>query len=206
MAVNVKSFAPYGFWANSYAIEYKDNIALVDIGCLTQEIENYVIENKGNIKYILLTHCHFDHICGVEKLRELVDARVIVHKDDKSGLNDEKYSLCGNFQISQPNIKNIETISNGDKITFGDKIINVMHTPGHTQGSVCYIIDDVMLSGDTLFQGSIGRTDFITGNVSKMMESLNKIKELKVDYKIYSGHGESTTLFAELQNNPYLNL
>ncbi|MEE0927961.1 MAG: MBL fold metallo-hydrolase, partial [Acutalibacteraceae bacterium] len=92
----------------------------------------------------------------------------------------------------------------GDVLELAGLTIKVMHTPGHTAGSVCYIAEDVIFSGDTLFEGSIGRTDFPTGDFATIKNSLNRLKNLGCDYKVYAGHGNPTTLFREIKNNPYM--
>ena len=97
-------------------------------------------------------------------------------------------------------------VKDGDTITQDELTFKVLHTPGHSAGSVCYICDDVIFSGDTLFCGSMGRTDFEDGSSEEILKSLKKLANLKGDYKVYPGHFQSTTLEAERKNNPYMKM
>ncbi len=204
MNVAVKAFPAVGFCANCYAAECAEDIALVDVGCVSPSVEEYLKKNGDRVKYILLTHDHFDHICGVEKAAKLCkNAAVVVHKNDESGLNDPHFSLCDMAGVEQPHIKADITIDDGQSLPFGDGEIRVMHTPGHTDGSVCYIMQDIIFSGDTLFCGSVGRTDFVSGSYTSQQYSLRRLAELSGEYTVYCGHGEVTTLSAEKCNNPF---
>lgn len=206
MSTNVKFFEPVGFCANSYALESENDIALVDIGSVTRELEDYLKRNGERVRYILLTHDHYDHICGVNAAKKLCgNAKVVVCSLDKSGLTDSSYSLCDMAWIEQPQITADITVEDESRLPFANGGIRVLHTPGHTDGSVCYIFENIMFSGDTLFCGSVGRTDFITGSGEQMISSLQRLASLSGDYTIYCGHGESTRLSYEKQTNPYFN-
>ncbi len=165
-----------------------------------------VISSKGlRVVKILLTHAHFDHILALEKLRELTSAPLLIHKDDEKGLYDPEKTLVLRFTGRLFSPKPAEVLlSDGDKISVGKSTFTVMHTPGHTPGSICILSDDAIISGDTLFRGSIGRYDFPGGDYDRLMTSLEKLKSLNFDYKIYPGHGPSTHLNYEKENNLYL--
>ena len=183
--------------------------AVVDPGEFTAELED-TLEAVGyeNIEYILLTHGHFDHIGGVDRLCEKTErkAKTVIYKSEEQLMNDVRLNLSMPFMgIPLTGIKADILVSDGDEIKLGESVVRVMHTPGHTPGSVCYICDSVIFSGDTLFRESAGRTDFPTGSSRQLMGSLRKLSELKGDYIVYPGHDSTTTLENERANNPYLN-
>lgn len=156
------------------------------------------------MKYVLLTHGHFDHIGKTEKYRR-EGAKVCIHRDDASLLSDGERNASSLFMREPMLIADADIIiEDGTLLKLGDTSVTVMHTPGHTPGSVCYLCENDMFAGDTLFAGSIGRTDFWGGNMTKMRESLSKLKSLSHNYNIYSGHGPMTTLEREKKYNDYL--
>ena len=158
------------------------------------------------LKKILLTHGHFDHIGAVADLQEATGCEVYIHTDDYVKLKDTGSALTGFFGVGgvKP-IKNAIPITEDTVIELDEIQFDVLHTPGHTSGSVCYIAGNVMFSGDTLFARSIGRTDMPDGDMKKMMQSLEKIKDLGGDLTIYPGHMSPTTLETEKRLNQYLN-
>ena len=156
------------------------------------------------LKYVLLTHGHFDHIGKTERYRR-EGARVCIHRDDASLLSDGERNASSLFMRDPMIIPDADVLlSDGDTLTLGQTDIRVVHTPGHTPGSVCYICGDDMFAGDTLFAGSIGRTDFWGGNMTKMRESLAKLKAMSNNYNVYSGHGPATTLDREKKYNDFM--
>ena len=199
MSLSVKVF--YGIrFANTYLITSGNESAIVDPGELPDEIVN----SEVKIKYILLTHDHFDHIASVKEIKDIYpDAEIIIHKNDADGLFDQSHNLSKMMGMTIPPTKADIIVSDGDTIKLGDTDIKVIHTPGHTDGSVCYFADDVIFSGDTLFFRSIGRTDFPSGNYKDMTESLKKLMQLDGGIKVYPGHGEITSIEFERKNNPY---
>ena len=157
-----------------------------------------------NLKYILLTHGHFDHIGKTEKYRRM-GAELCIHTDDASLLSDGERNASSLFMHEPMIISEADVLVNdGDVLKLGNSEIKVMHTPGHTPGSVCYLCGEDMFSGDTLFAGSIGRTDFWGGNMTKMRESLCKLKSIAEHYNVYSGHGPMTTLDREKKFNDFM--
>ncbi|MCH5197758.1 MAG: MBL fold metallo-hydrolase [Oscillospiraceae bacterium] len=157
------------------------------------------------LKYILLTHGHFDHISGVRALKEAFGGKVCIHAEDSECLFDETKSLNAYVDYAPllPSKADI-ILTDGLSLDFGNGEIKVMHTPGHTKGSVCFFIGNMMFSGDTLFKLSMGRTDMPGGSTRQMFSSLRAIGQLEGDYEIYSGHGEKTNLSFEKANNRYL--
>ncbi|MGN1329266.1 MAG: MBL fold metallo-hydrolase [Eubacterium sp.] len=162
-----------------------------------------LIEGK-NLQYILLTHGHFDHIGGVKAVKEKTGARVVISKEDEPMLSSSKASLAAFCNGVQNNTTADMTVSDGDAIMLGESEIKVMATPGHTKGGLCYICEDSVFTGDTLFSLSCGRVDFPGGSAMEMTESLKRIASLDGDYAVYPGHDDISTLDYERKNNPYL--
>ncbi len=178
---------------------------VVDPGAVSQELLE-ALKDK-NIKYILLTHGHYDHILGVAELKRITGADVLISEEDAECLYNDELSRAGlHFPEPQEHIRADRTLSDGDTIKFGKSEIKVLHTPGHTPGCVCYIFenDKVIFSGDTLFRLSRGRTDFASGSTADIMKSLSALSELDGDYAVFPGHAEATTLDFERKYNPYM--
>lgn len=187
----------------SLIIDEKTNqSALVDCNEFSQKMIDMI--GDTDLKYILLTHGHFDHIIGVKSVKEKYGAQVVISKEDEPMLNSSKLSLAVFCNAPQNNVDADIIVKDGDEITLGEIKIKVMATPGHTSGSVCYIAENCIFSGDTLFYCSCGRTDFPSGSPEQMMTSLQKLKALDGDYKVYTGHNNLTTLDFERKNNPYM--
>ncbi len=162
-------------------------------------------ERNLHVAYILLTHVHFDHILALEDLRDATHAPVGVHKDDAPALLEPSHSLMQQFMgITTPRRPAELLLTDGQQLKIGDSILSVLHTPGHTMGSVCYLTDDSLISGDTLFRGSIGRHDFYGGNFEQLQQSLQRLASLPYNYRVYPGHGASTWLYTERNNNIYM--
>ena len=190
--------------SNTYLIVDKDSreAAVVDPSHMPSVFDISLSDVK--MKYVLLTHGHFDHIGKTEKYRR-EGAKVCIHRDDASLLSDGERNASSLFMREPMLIADADIIlDDGDTLSLGETIIKVMHTPGHTPGSVCYLCGSDMFSGDTLFAGSIGRTDFWGGNMTKMRESLSKLKSVSENYNVYSGHGPATTIDREKKYNDYL--
>ena len=179
--------------------------AVVDPGADIEKITS-AVESKGlTVEKIILTHAHFDHMLALEELRRLTGAPLLIYKDEAGLLADCNKNLLHRYaDVAVPPEPAEVLLSDGDVITVGDGRLTVMHTPGHTPGSMCLVTGDTVISGDTLFRESIGRYDFPGGDYGTIMKSLDKFKALEGDYKILPGHGPSTTLSHEKEYNLYL--
>ena len=176
--------------------------ALVDCTEASEKMLDFLGDAK--LEYILLTHGHFDHIGGVGEIKEKYGAKIVIGKPDEGMLSSGKLSLASYAFTPQNSVKADITVEDGDTITLGDTVIKVMATAGHTKGGVCYIADDVIFTGDTLFCGECGRTDFPGGSYAEIRQSLKRLASLEKNYTVYPGHGEFSTLDFEKQNNPYM--
>ncbi len=182
--------------------------AVIDPGDFTPSLMRAINESgMTELKYILCTHGHFDHIQGVSRLKEkFPESEILIGEKDCVALNDGVVSLATLFGAPFYPAVADRVLKGGDKISFGDITLDVIDAPGHTVGGVMYYekAQGVIFTGDTLFKGSIGRTDFNGGDMAVLLNTLQKIKKLPEDVKIYSGHGEITTVKYETTYNMYL--
>ncbi len=178
--------------------------AVVDPGIYLPVLEEEIKDK--NIKYILLTHGHFDHVWGVKELKEKTGAKVVISRKDSACLGDCEHNLCHEVGIKMNECRADILVSDKDKLSLGDEEIEVLATPGHTDGSVCYLCKKsrIMISGDTLFCRTCGRTDMLGGDPMKMLDSLRLLKALDGDYTVYPGHNRKTTLDEERVKNRYM--
>lgn len=176
--------------------------AVIDPGAQAEEILAFTREKGLTVTAILLTHGHFDHVGGVEALVKATGCALWMHERDytqrKTPVSDFFYP------IHDCEFTNVHFCEEGEVIHVGGLTFSVMDTPGHTWGSVCYLCEDALFSGDTLFEGSCGRTDLPGGNGKWLLESLSRLAGLETDFTVYPGHGRATTLEKERRNNPYL--
>lgn len=179
------------------------NAAIVDPG---YDAEKILSETKGlNIEKILVTHGHFDHIGVLQQVKNQTGAKVYIHSLDADMLIDSNKNLSSMAGMQAVTDAADVLLKDGDIIKIGDEEVNVIHLPGHTKGGLGFIFDDVLLSGDTLFKGSIGRCDLPGGDMDTILKSIaDKIAVLDADIVIIPGHGDITTLSNEFENNPFV--
>ena len=192
---------------NCYFI-YKENdnkIIVVDPADRGEYLYNAFKEAGLEVAAILLTHAHFDHIWGCNKLRELSGVQVFASEDERELCESAKLNVSED--VGRPYTVSVDWyLRDGEKVTIEDMEFTVIATPGHTQGSCCYYFekDNILVSGDTLFEGSVGRTDLPTGNGPTLSCSLKeKLMVLPAETLVFPGHGNSTTIGDEKKYNPF---
>ena len=200
--MGIKRYTIGAFETNTYLITKGDKAVIVDPGLDFSSIIDEV--KKYEVIAILITHAHVDHIdgCGV------FDVPIYVGKEDLNNFNDltkSLYFMTGIKPSYRGKKLNLIGVSDNEIINIGDFSFKVIYTPGHTEGSCCYLYYDNLFSGDTLFSGSIGRVDFPGGSMKKMKESLKKLKTICSDnFVVYPGHEGKTTIKTEKKSNIYL--
>ena len=178
---------------------------MVDPGDDAPRILDAIWQLHLHITHILLTHAHFDHMLAVREIAQATGADLLVPLEDEPALADSKLSLVHKKStlVSHP-LKADRLLSDGDTVEAGELVIHVLHTPGHTRGSSCYQCENLLLTGDTLFHGCVGRTDFPGGSMRAMAASMSRLSQLKDDYTVLPGHKTLTTLSQEKRYNPYM--
>lgn len=182
---------PVGFLqANCYIVSDDNSIAaVIDPGDEPEKILAYLNENKLTCDTILITHGHFDHVGGVTAVLHGTGAKLAISKLDEISVNDD-------IDID---------VKDGMEIKIGDLLFSVIATPGHSPGGVCYLIEDNLFTGDTLFFGTVGRTDIPRADHEALLQSLQRLRDLpQDDLTVYPGHMQATTLKYERASNPFL--
>ena len=198
MQVKVLQVGPIG--TNCYLLEdEKAHVAaVIDPGDEAGRILQVIKDDGVDVKYILLTHGHYDHTTAVPELHQaLPQAEIYIHKADANGAGSRLFPLAGQ-------IPDLKFYDEGDALTLGALTLQVLHTPGHSKGSVTLKVGDVLFCGDTLFAGSCGRTDLAGGSYDEIMASLKKLGELPGDCHVCPGHDVTSTLERERRSNPFL--
>lgn len=204
----IKKIVVSAFQENCFIIasENTKNGFLIDPGDEADKILKVISDNGITIKKIINTHAHLDHVGAVKEIKEKLDVPFYLHKEDEELLNalPQQAALFGLNTQGVPSIDGF--LNEGDIIELDDISFEVLYTPGHTQGGVSFLEKDFVIAGDTLFAGSIGRTDLPGGSYPQLIESINnKLMHLDDNIVVYSGHGHETTIGFERQNNPFLN-
>ena len=189
MALGAYQTNCYMIWADDSA-----SCVVIDPGYQAETVLAQAKKQGKTIEAILLTHGHFDHVGAVRELAADTDCAVYICPED----------LSMPPQLTAGPLYYTHTYGEGDVLKLAGLTIRVIQTPGHTPGSVCLLVEDSMFSGDTLFEGSCGRTDLPGGDWAVILKSLKRLKEMDRDYKVYPGHGPATTLAEEQMYNPYM--
>ncbi len=187
---------------NSYLIYSSDDKKgfIIDIPDDTDEIKNFIAKNNIQIEFVLLTHGHYDHIGGVDDL----NYSCYIHREDSSFLRDPIFNGSGLFGEPFSISKKPMILEDGNVLDFNSKKLEIIHTPGHTPGSISIKMDNHLFTGDALFADGVGRTDFPYGSHETLVKAIkSRILTLSPDIVVYPGHGPTTTVGQEL-NNPFL--
>lgn len=200
----IKTYVAGPFDANNYLVIDKDSkeAVLIDCSDVKQEIIDEVKNNNLNLKYILITHGHFDHVLGINGMKNALNAEVVVPSEDLILIENinEHSRFFGQEVIDIPT--HDKTYDEGVELRLGKHEIEVIKTPGHTEGGVSLLIGRNLFSGDTLFKDTFGRTDLYGGNIEKLVRSiLYELFKLPDNTIVYPGHGESTTIEYEKLHN-----
>lgn len=194
---------------NTYIVNEKHEAFIIDPGAHFEEIDTYIKEKQLTVKGVLLTHGHFDHLYSLNITQDAYQCPVYIHNKERDFLFDPSLNLSST--INKPIIFDkkdmVVPLEDGSVLELGTEKITVVHTPGHTRGGVCYSYKRYLFTGDTLFKGTIGRSDLPTSNKKELMESLKKIiKHFKDNTLLYPGHGSFTTIINEKRENYFLRL
>ena len=186
--------------SNTYIIGDEGECAIIDCGAKSKDILKIIEDNDLIIKYVILTHGHFDHIYSLNELRENTNAKACIHLNDNEMLEDALKNGSKMFPIITPFVCSSADIllEDSQTINLGELQIKVIHTPGHTKGGICLHVNNHLFTGDTLFNQGIGRYDLYGGNYEQLMKSINeKLFTLEPSTKVFPGHGPSTTIADE---------
>lgn len=200
--MEIYNLFPGSFGSNCYLLISGDHAAVVDPSADADVILQKVSDHGAKLQYILLTHGHFDHICSLDTLRDKSGVEAYIHEGDADMPQDARKNAFYTFFDRERTYRTPEKrVREGDVLELGKESIRVLHTPGHTEGSVCYLCGDrILITGDTLFDRGFGRYDLYGGDPSKLRASLARLSGLDPTLIIYPGHGSPTDLGDAVQN------
>jgi len=204
----IKTYVEGPIDANNYLLidEQTREAVMIDCSSAREELLDDIKKLGVNLKYILLTHGHFDHILGVDRFKEVFGVDTYVAEPDMFQVNSTPTMIQMFTGLTASGVKTIKNfVKDGDEFMIGNTKIKAIATPGHTEGGMCYLVEDKLFSGDTLFQRSVGRTDFPGGDFNKLSNSVkNVLFKLPETTEVYPGHGPKTTIGFEKKYNEIL--
>lgn len=195
------------FGSNCYILGENGEAAVIDAGVNADEVYAEAQRENLKIKFIILTHGHIDHICSADRLRDMTDAKLLIHQADAEALTNAEVNGSAYFGKSSAFRAADIVLKDADTLDVGGFEMKIIHTPGHTQGGICIKVDNHLFTGDTLFRLGIGRTDLPGGSYNRIISSIqDKLMTLDDEVVVYPGHGESTTIGHERKHNLFLKL
>ncbi len=192
--------------SNCYIIGSDDTreAFVVDPGDEPDRIINLILEEKLRIKFIVCTHAHFDHVGAVPEIKEQTNAKIVIHgKDLELYKNIDKQAILWGYKIDPLPPPDV-IVSEGDELDVGNLVFKILHTPGHSPGAISIYGEDILITGDTLFAGSVGRTDLYGGDIGELKNTFKRLMTLPDKTKVLPGHGPETTIGEERVNNFFL--
>jgi glyoxylase-like metal-dependent hydrolase (beta-lactamase superfamily II) len=206
MDFSVKSFEVGPVAANCYILKDNNSSAgmVIDPGGNPSKLLSAIKEMGVEVKLIALTHGHFDHIGGLKEVKQALNVPVAIHEADGDMLTDARKNLSAFVGVPGEMEEADVLLKDGDNISFGGCSLKVIHTPGHTPGGVCFYGGGALFSGDTLFAGSVGRTDFPGSSTEAILDSIrNRLAKVSDATKVFPGHGPASTMGIERETNPF---
>lgn len=204
--IQYKRFTNGIFGSNTYLLWDPESgeAATVDAGNHAAPLVNLAQEQKLVMKYIILTHAHFDHIYYLPEYRKAFpSAEIVIHEGDNEILADPRLNASTLFGSARAFQKADKTVQDGDVLQLGEQAVRVLSTPGHTPGSICLLADKMLFSGDTLFYSGFGRTDLGAGSVEALSASIDRLYAMEEDIEVFPGHGTKTTIGREKHQSPF---
>lgn len=195
------------FATNTYIIYDEDlNAVIIDPASEAKKIISTIEKNNLKPKFVLLTHGHPDHVGALYELKEKYNLKVYINEKDQEMLETNSTYFGPMLGLDIKDVKGDSYLKDGQELSLGNLKFKIIETPGHTKGGVCILIENILFSGDTLFLGSMGRTDFPGGNEEEIFSSLKKLMELPDETVVLPGHGPKTTIGYERKYNPYVRM
>lgn len=204
MQIIKERLGPLG--TNTYLLwdELSGESLLIDPAGPVERVRQLLAQSPGQVKYILTTHGHADHVAGLAGAKALTEAPILTHFLDAEMLKDADNSVSRYVGVTEPLPPADVLLGGGEELYLGGLRFDVLHTPGHTAGGICLLGNGVLFSGDTLFAGSIGRYDLPGGDLNALQASLLRLKQLPDATVVYPGHGPATTIGEEKLHNRWL--
>ncbi|MFR1517416.1 MAG: MBL fold metallo-hydrolase [Clostridia bacterium] len=205
--IRFKRFTDGIFGSNTYLLWDPDaaEAAVIDAGNRVAPLAETVREQGLTVKYVILTHAHFDHIYYLPEYRETFPkAQIVIHTEDNGLLADPRLNASTLFGSARTFQKADQLVAEGDVLELGKETLHILSTPGHTPGSICILTDKMLFSGDTLFYSGFGRTDLGAGSVTDLSASIDRLYAMEEDIAVYPGHGTKTTIGREKNCSPFL--
>lgn len=192
---------------NCYVISCEETkkACIVDPGGYSCVLSEYINKNQLDVEFILLTHGHGDHFGGLHKFAKEFNAPIYAHEDEKGILNNASLNFSTYVLGTEIAFDADRYLKDNEEIKLGNLILKVIHTPGHSPGGICILVNDCLISGDTLFNNSVGRTDFPYSSTSQLVNAVkNKLFVLDDDIRVFPGHGPETSIGYEKKYNPFI--